>query len=75
MDAQTFHGVFEVVYKYLRIVKLVYIRDNYDDARRCLCPLGLSDYTITKDRDLIVVFNLSKKKGQLLAFQFTMRKG
>ena len=36
MDAQTFHGVFEVVYKYLRIVKLAYIRDNYNDFRRCL---------------------------------------
>lgn len=74
MDAQTFHGVFEVAYKYLKIVKLAYIRDNYDDSRRCLCPLGLSDYTITKDRDLILVFNLSKKKGSYWRFSLWREK-
>lgn len=65
VEGNVFHDIFEINKKYLKNGELVDIHDEYDDATCYLSDDGLSGFAITKDGDLISVFNLSEKRGWL----------
>lgn len=65
IDGDLFHDIFEINRKYLTFGELVDLHDNYDDATCYLSDDGLSGFAITRDGDLISVFNLSKDGGFL----------
>lgn len=67
VDGNLFHDIFEINKKYLKYGELVDLHDNYNDAICYLSEDGLSGFAITKDGDLISVFNLNNKKGWLRA--------
>lgn len=75
VDAETFHDIFEICQKYLKFGEMVDLHDikstkdsiGYDSTINYLSSDGLSGFSITKDGDLISVFNLSDKKGWLRA--------
>ena len=63
VDADTFHDNMEIVQKYLRNGDAVDVHDaaDYKDTKNYLSEDGLSGFAITKDGDLISVFNLGEK--------------
>lgn len=63
IDGKLFHDIFEISRKYLANGELVDIHDNYDDATCYLNDDGLSGFAITRDGDLVSVYNLNKQKG------------
>ena len=63
IDGKLFHDVFEIARKYIENGELVDIHDNYDDATCYLSDDGLSGFAITRDGDLVSVYNLNKQKG------------
>lgn len=68
VDGVLFHDVFEIARTYLKNGELVDLHDNYNDSTCYLSDDGLSGFAITKNGDLISVFNLNyKKKGFLRA--------
>ncbi len=72
VDAKTFHDVFEIARTYLRNGELVDLHQesDYEGSYNCLTKDGLGGFSITKDGDLVSVFNLnSKKKGFLYAIK------
>lgn len=74
VDGTMFHDVFEIARTYLKNGELVDLHDNYDDATCYLSSDGLSGFAITKDGDLISVFNLNfKKKGFLRSISSFIR--
>lgn len=76
VDGQTFHDIFNTVRPYLKYGELVDVHPvetnddwtGYNDTKNYLSSDGLSGFAITKDGDLISVFNFNdKKKGFLQA--------
>ena len=75
VDAQTFHDIFEIVRKYTKNGELVDVHPaisteeetGYDATRNYITKDGLSGFAITKDGDLISVFNANNKRGWLRA--------
>ena len=67
VDGKLFHDVFEIVNKYLPYGELVDVHKNYNDSTCYLSDDGLSGFAITKDGDLVSVFNLNDKRGWLRA--------
>ena len=68
VDGTLFHDIFEISRAYLKNGELVDLHDNYNDSTCYLSDDGLSGFAITKNGDLISVFNLNyKKKGFLRA--------
>lgn len=67
VDGELFHDIFEIVHNYLPYGELVDLHDNYNDSTCYLSDDGLSGFAITKDGDLISVFNLNDKRGWLRA--------
>ncbi len=69
VDAQTFHDIFEINKKYLRYGELVDLHDveDYKNTKNYISDDGLSGFAITKDGDLISVFNLDNKKRGFLS--------
>jgi hypothetical protein len=67
IDGDLFHDCFEIARTYLLNGELVDLHDNYNDSTCYLSKDGLSGFAITKNGDLISVFNLSKEKGFLRA--------
>nr|DAY29870.1 MAG TPA: hypothetical protein [Caudoviricetes sp.] len=68
IDGDLFHDIFEISRTYLLNGELVDLHDNYNDSTCYLSDDGLSGFAITKNGDLISVFNLDKsKKGFLSA--------
>lgn len=63
IDGKLFHDIFEIARKYLENGELVDIHDNYDDATCYLNDDGLSGFAITRNGDLVSVYNLNKQKG------------
>lgn len=63
VDADTFHDNMEIVQKYLRNGDAVDVHEasDYKDTKNYLSEDGLSGFAITKDGDLISVFNLGEK--------------
>ena len=62
VDAETFHDIFNIVHQYLRSGDAVDIhnKEYYRDCKNYLTEDGLGGFSITKDGDLISVFNLGK---------------
>lgn len=76
VDGQTFHDIFEIARAHLPYGELVDLHPvdtnedwtGYNDTKNYLSSDGLSGFAITKDGDLISVFNLNRtKKGFLRA--------
>lgn len=67
IDGDLFHDIFEISRTYLSNGELVDLHDNYDDCTCYLSDDGLSGFAITKNGDLISVFNLGEKRGWLRA--------
>ena len=75
VDADVFHNVFEIARNYLKFGELVDLHEvnttedgiGYKDCFNYLSKDGLSGFSITKDGDLISVFNASGKAGFLRA--------
>ena len=75
VDAETFHDVFEIARTYLENGELVDLHGikttedgvGYEDTTNYLSKDGMSGFSITKEGDLISVFNLNSKKGFLRA--------
>ena len=65
IDGALFHDIFEIVHNYLPNGELVDLHDNYNDCTCYLSDDGLSGFAITKNGDLISVFNLNDKRGWL----------
>lgn len=73
VDGQTFHDVFEIVRTYLKNGELVDLHNaktsddeiGYNDTENYLSEDGLSGFSITKEGDLISVFNNSDRRGWL----------
>ena len=74
VDGQTFHDIFNIARTYLPFGELVDVHPvetnddwtGYNDTKNYLSSDGLSGFAITKDGDLISVFNLNRtKKGFL----------
>lgn len=74
IDGTLFHDCFEIARTYLKNGELVELHDNYDDCTCYLSDDGLSGFAITKNGDLISVFNLSNEKGFLRAIAPTVVK-
>ena len=84
VDAETFHDIFEVAKKYTEngeLVDLHEIKSNpdegeigYEDTKNYISKDGLSGFAITKDGDLISVFNASNKKGFLSSIADIVKK-
>lgn len=74
VDGQTFHDIFSIARTYLdkgELVDLHPVETNedwtgYNDTRNFLSDDGLSGFAITKDGDLISVFNLNREKKGFL---------
>ncbi|MCQ2087648.1 MAG: hypothetical protein MJZ37_06230 [Bacilli bacterium] len=75
VDGQTFRDCFEIARTYTQYGELVDLHPvettedeiGYNDTYNCISKDGLSGYAITKDGDLISVFNASNKRGWLRA--------
>lgn len=67
VDGSLFHDIFEVAKTYTENGELVDLHDNYDDCTCYLSDDGLSGFAITKNGDLISVFNCGTKRGFLYA--------
>ncbi len=74
INGNLFHDVFEIARTYLQNGELVDLHDNYDDCTCYLSDDGLSGFAITKDGDLVSVFNLSREKGFLRAIAPMIRE-
>ena len=63
VDADMFHDIFNVVHQYLKNGDAVDVHDRqyYRECRNYLTEDGLGGFSITKDGDLISVFNLGQK--------------
>ena len=81
VDPQTFKDTFEIVQKYLPNGDAVDVHDvksseystGYEDTKNFLSKDGLSGFAITKDGDLISVFNLGEK-GYLKSIKDYVKK-
>ena len=81
VDPQTFKETFEIVQKYLPNGDAVDVHDvksseystGYEDTKNFLSKDGLSGFAITKDGDLISVFNLGEK-GYLKSIKDYVKK-
>ena len=75
VDAKTFHDIFSIAKTYLQNGELVDLHPikstkdetGYDSTRNYMSRDGLSGFAITKEGDLISVFNASGKSGWLRA--------
>lgn len=68
IDGDLFHDCFEIDRTYLNNGELVDLHNNYGDCTCYLSDDGLSGFAITKNGDLVSVFNLNEsKKGFLSA--------
>lgn len=71
IDANTFHDIFEISKAYTKNGELVdlHIVEDYKNTKNYLSDDGMSGFAITKDGDLISVFNAhgDNKKGFLSA--------
>lgn len=69
VDGKTFHDIFEISRNYLTNGELVDLHsaEDYNETENYMASDGLSGFAITKDGDLISVFNLNDKKGFLYA--------
>lgn len=73
VDGQTFHDIFEIVRTYLKNGELVDLHNvkttddgiGYNDTENYLSEDGLAGFSITKEGDLISVFNNSDRRGWL----------
>ena len=75
IDGDLFHDIFEISRTYLLNGELVDLHDNYNDSTCYLSDDGLSGFAITKNGDLISVFNLDKsKKGFLSAISSVVKE-
>ena len=75
VDGALFHDIFEISRTYLLNGELVDLHDNYNDSTCYLSDDGLSGFAITKNGDLISVFNLDKsKKGFLSAISSVVKE-
>lgn len=75
IDGDLFHDIFEISRTYLLNGELVDLHDNYNDSTCYLSDDGLSGFAITKNGDLISVFNLDKsKKGFLSAISSIVKE-
>ena len=75
IDGDLFHDIFEISRTYLLNGELVDLHDNYNDSTCYLSDDGLSGFTITKNGNLISVFNLDKsKKGFLSAISSIVKE-
>lgn len=69
VSAQTFHDIFEIVHKYLKYGDAVDVHNvkssewsvGYADTKNFLTSDGLGGFAITKNGDLVSVFNLGQK--------------
>lgn len=77
VDGQTFRDVFEIARTYTKNGELVDLHPvetnedatGYNDTDNYITKDGLSGYAITKDGDLISVFNANDKRGWLRAIK------
>ena len=78
VDGQTFHDIFEIARTYLPNGELVDLHDvetteehgvGYKYTRNYLSKDGMSGFAITKEGDLISVFNAGSKRGWLRSIQ------
>lgn len=62
VSAQTFHDIFEIVHKYLQYGDAVDVHNvnDYTGTKNFLTSDGLGGFAITKNGDLISVFNLGE---------------
>ncbi len=75
VDATTFHDVFEICRCFLENGELVDLHDikstadtiGYEDMTNYIADDGMSGFAITKDGDLVSVYNLGTKRGFLSA--------
>lgn len=82
VDAQTFHDVFDIVRNYTQYGELVDVHPivsteddiGYDSTQNYMTKDGLSGFAITKDGDLISVYNASDKRGWLRAISDTVKE-
>ena len=83
VDGQTFHDVFEIARTYTKNGELVDLHPietsdegtGYNDTKNYLSADGMSGYAITKDGDLISVFNANpEKRGWLRAIEPDIKK-
>ena len=75
IDGDLFHDCFEIARTYLLNGELVDLHDNYNDSTCYLSDDGLSGFAITKNGDLVSVFNLDKtKKGFLSAISTIVKE-
>ena len=82
VDGQTFRDVFEIARTYTKNGELVDLHPvvtnedavGYNDTKNFVTKDGLSGYAITKDGDLISVFNANNKRGWLRAIEPDIRK-
>ena len=63
VNAKDFHDIFEICRTYLPFGELVDLHENYDNDTCYLSDDGLSGFAITKEGDLVSVFNLNTPKG------------
>lgn len=71
VDGQTFHDIFEIARTYLPNGELVDLHEvvDYKNTRNYLSKDGMSGFAITKEGDLISVFNAGSKRGWLRSIQ------
>jgi hypothetical protein len=82
VDGNTFRDVFEIARTYTRngeLVDLHPVESNdyetgYNDTKNFISKDGLSGFSITKDGDLISVFNANNKRGWLRAIAPEIQK-
>lgn len=82
VDAQIFHDVFDIVRNYTQYGELVDVHPivsteddiGYDSTQNYMTKDGLSGFAITKDGDLISVYNASDKRGWLRAISDTVKE-
>ena len=75
VDATTFHDIFEISRCFLENGELVDLHDikstadtiGYEDMTNYIADDGMSGFAITKDGDLVSVYNLGTKRGFLSA--------
>ena len=75
VDATTFHDIFEISRCFLENGELVDLHDikstadtiGYEDMTNYITDDGMSGFAITKDGDLVSVYNLGTKRGFLSA--------
>ena len=67
IDGKLFHDFFEISRTYLENGELVDLHENYNNDTCYLSDDGLSGFAITKEGDLISVFNVNKPKHGFLS--------